>query len=185
MVRANGFKMAACTALVMAAGMLMSASAAVSDELVTIEKALYGPFGRQTFLIANGPGEWKKMMRQLEASGGLAVVPAPDAPEIDWSRYCVVLIAAGQTGYDVSLQLHPQGIGNVKLFSEYVPLGAQDGGEFLPYHLAMMTKHAWLPTQLWEDADVATALPLSGSEFSLAPLAALVQSWGAVKASYR
>ena len=152
------------------------------DELVTIEKALYGPYGRQTFLVANGPGEWKKMMRQLEASGGLAVVPAPDAPQIDWSRFCVVLIASGQTGYDVSLQLHPHGLGNVKLDPEYVSLGGQDGGEFLPYQLAKLEKHPWLPTQLWEGADVDSALPLSGSD---TPLAAVAQSWGAVKSTYR
>lgn len=46
----------------------------------------------------------------------------------------------------------------------------------------MLEKHPWLPTQLWEGADVGTALPLSGSYTSLA---AVARSWGAVKSPYR
>jgi len=182
MVRTNGVK-AAGMALEMVAGMLMTAGAALSDELVMMEKAMYGPYGKQTFLVANGPGEWKQMMDKLEAVGGLAVVPAPGAPQIDWSRYCVVLIAAGPTGYDVSLKLTPHGNGNYKLEPEYVHLDGQDGGESLPYYLGMMEKHEWLKTQLWEDADVATALPLAGSD--PVPMGAVALSWGAIKASYR
>jgi hypothetical protein len=182
MVRPNEVKAAYMMGLAVVAGMLMMTSAASSDELVTMEKASYGPYGKQTFMVANSAGEWKQMMRKLEADGGLAVVPAPEPPAIDWSRYCVVLLAAGSTGYDVSLQLNPHGQGNVKLDPVYVPLAGQDGGESLPYYLGMMEKHAWLPTQLWEDADVASALPLTGSDTSLATV---LTSWGSIKASYR
>jgi hypothetical protein len=180
MVRTNGVK-AACTALIMVAGMLMSASAASSDELVTIEKAMYGPYGKQTLVVANSEADWNQMMNALEGDGNLTVVPAPAAPQVDWSRYSVVLLAAGPTGYDVTLKLTSHSNGTVTLDPEYIPLGA-DGGESLPYHLVMMEKHPWLKTQLWEDAGVATALPMSGSDTSSSTV---MSSWGAVKASYR
>lgn len=181
MVRTNGVK-AACTALVMmVAGMLMSASAATSDELVTIEKAMYGPYGKQTLVVANSEADWNQMMSTLEGNGSLTVSPAPAAPQVDWSRYSVVLLAAGPTGYDVTLKLTQHSNGTMTLDPEYTPL-ANDGGESLPYHLVMMEKHAWLKSQLVEDSGVAAALPMSGSDPSSSTV---VLSWGAVKASYR
>jgi len=181
MVRTNEVKVA-CTALVMmVAGMLMSATAAVSDELVTIEKAMYGPYGKQTLLVANSESDWNQMMSSMEGDGNLTVSPGPAAPQVDWSHYCVVLLAAGPTGYDVTLKLTSHSDGTVTLDPEYVPLGA-DGGESLPYHLVMMEKHSWLKTQLVEDSGVAAALPVSGSD---APSSTVLLSWGAVKASYR
>lgn len=180
MVRTNGVK-AAYTALVMVAGMLMSASAATSDELVTIEKAMYGPYGKQTLMVANSETDWNQMMSAMAGDGNLMVTPAPEAPQVDWSHYSVVLLAAGPTGYDVTLKLTSHSDGTKTLDPEYVPLGA-DGGESLPYHLVMLEKHAWLKTQLVEDSGVGAALPMSGSD---TPSSTVSASWGAVKASYR
>ena len=177
----NGIK-AACTGLVMAAGMAMLAGAVWSDGLVPLENPADGPYGKPTFMVANSANEWNEQMRKLEANGSLAIVPGPEAPQdVDWSRECVVLIAAGRSGYDVSLTLTARGTGRVELAASYTPL-VQDGGESLPYYLGKMEKHAWLPTQLWEGADVVTALPLSGVD-SAVP--AGLPSWGAVKALYR
>jgi hypothetical protein len=187
MFRPNGVsKKAACTALVVIAGVMvatlvMSASTARSDELVMIEKAMYGPYGRPTFLVANSEAAWNQMMSDLAADGGLVVVPGPEAPQVDWNLYCVVLIAAGATGYDVGLQLIPIGNGNVALEPVYVQIPGQDGGESLPYYLGRTEKHSWLKTQLQLDGAVASTLPLSGHDTSSPTI---VSSWGAIKASH-
>jgi hypothetical protein len=183
MFRPNGVPK---TALVVVAGMvvavvLMSATAARSDELVTIEKAMYGPYGKPVFLVANSEADWNQLMSDLAADGGLTVVPGPEAPKVDWVRDCVVLLTAGSTGYDVALQLVPEGNGNVTLEAVYVQLPGQDGGESLPYYLGRTEKHPWLKTQLQQDAAVSSALPVSGRDTS-SPTVGL--SWGAIKASY-
>ena len=90
--------------MTVAMAMMVAASCAGADEMVTLEKASYGPYGAQALVVANSPGAWRQQMKALEVAGALAVLPAPEPPtDVDWGHEVVVLVAAGTTGYEVAL----------------------------------------------------------------------------------
>ena len=179
----------------------MAPGASAAADLVTLEKATFGPFGGKAFVVCNSEGSWHRAMRHLENAGALSILPAPDPPtDVDWAREVVLVLAAGSTGYDGELILSPAGRGTVKLEPKWISLRPppvdcdHDGDidefdtcqpvyvEFLPYHLCKLPKHLWLQDLTVQDAEVDAILPLIGSEDS-PPI--LVTTWGEVKTLYR
>jgi hypothetical protein len=172
-------KMAPVTMAV--AMMMVAASGAGAEEAVTLEKATWGPYGGQTLVVANSEGSCRQKMAQLEAAGGLAITPAPEPPAgVNWSREVVVLVAAGNTGYEVNVKSSRTNNGRTKVEAEYLML-PNDGGGSLAYHLVKLPKTAYLNDQLAMGDEVPALLPMVGD--SPSPIAA--GSWGALKASYR
>lgn len=161
--------------------MMVAATGAGAEDMVTLEKATWGPYGGQTLVVANSEGSWRQKMAALEAAGALAVTPAPEPPaNVDWNAEVVVLVAAGDTGYDVSLKSSRTSNGRTKVDAEYAML-PNDGGGSLAYHLVKLPKTAYLQDQLAMGAQVPALLPMTGD----APAPVASGSWGALKASYR
>lgn len=167
--------------MTVAMAMVVAASGAAADDCVTLEKAAYGPYGAQALVVANSPGAWRQQMKALEDAGALAVLPAPEPPaDVDWNNEVVVLVAAGSTGYDVSLTASKMGNGRTKVDAAYAPLG-NDGGESLPYHLVKLPKTAYLQDRVATGMTVSSQLPMVGD----APTPVGGTTWGALKANYR
>jgi len=155
---------------------------AASESLLTIEKALIGPYTQAAFVIANSASDWDAAMDSLDHAGALQVTPPPPAPAgIDWGREVVILAASGFSGNDVTLELTPVGNASVALGALWTPLG-NDASWAMPYHLVRTIKRGWLHSQVVVGANVGTALPISGADD--VPDPALSVSWGSVKALY-
>jgi len=160
------------------------ATAAMSEQLVTIEKALTGPYIGRAFVVANSAADWTAAMSALGSAHALETNLGPPAPaNVDWNTEAVILIAAGSGGgYDVTLELTPAGGNQVSLGALWTPLG-NEGAWAYPYDLVHTVKRGWLTTQVVIGDAAAAALPISGLED--VPAAAVLSSWGGVKALYR
>ena len=64
----------------------------------TVERGYYGAWASPTLLAARSECEWTEAMSELTARGALIILPAPEAPRIDWSRQTAVLVALGLAG---------------------------------------------------------------------------------------
>jgi hypothetical protein len=63
------------------------------------ENSPYGEYARPTLILARSETEWDDAMALLDRDGGLIISPPRQGKDlgIDWKRYSVVLLAAGET----------------------------------------------------------------------------------------
>jgi hypothetical protein len=170
--------------MMVAMAMMVAAPSAGADETVTLEKSAYGPYAKQSLVVANSAGAWRQGMAALEAAGCLAVSPAPEPPtDVDWSREMVVMVSAGDSGYDVDVMVTRLGDGRTKVDANWMRMDGNDGGSSLPYHMIKLTKTHGLDDQTWTGAETAATLPLVGTDGQTLP--APLTTWGQVKAAYR
>jgi len=152
-------------------------------QLVPVENGSSGPYVGQALVIANSPDDWNNSMSVLENAGALQVTPAPPAPaNVDWSQEVVILVAAGNSGYDVSLQLSSAGPGRSALNAIWTPLG-NDAAWRMPYVMVKTAKRGWLASTTQLAAQAVAALPVAGAEDL--SLASAPVTWGGLKALYR
>jgi hypothetical protein len=164
--------------------MVVPGTGAAACKMETVEKAAYGPYSGKACVVANSEAGWHVAMKALEDANALAILPAPEPPTgIDWANEVVVVVAAGNSGYDIELLLTSDGNGLCKVEPKWVRLAGQDGGNSLPYHVVKMPKVAGLDDVMVMDGAVDTMLPLVSGGNPTVP--AGPKTWGQLKAAYR
>ena len=123
-----------------------------------VERGYYGAWANPTLLAARSECEWTEAMSELAARGALIILPAPEAPPIDWSRQTAVLVALGLAdGYSVDVR-HVSHIGGQLFLDVHVEQDRRQGKiDVSPYVLvavdtkrvdAVVARYDWAPLGL-------------------------------------
>ncbi len=161
----------------------------------TLEKGRDGAWWKPAVVVVGSAEAWDQAMLDLANQGALAVLPAPAAPDVDWSRNVVVLVSLGcQMQYGSDLEVTGARARGRSLHLD-VTLRMADGGmsgdPYAPYQVLAvergMAKSVHLHYTLETPAGYSTAepaLPTAVAVMDGAPLVAL-RTWGEVKGLYR
>jgi hypothetical protein len=115
-----------------------------SVPFTTVERSVQGPYSQSALLFARDETEWGTGINDLAAAGGLASFPV-DAPQVDWKREAVVLVAMGECptyGYDIRIDaISQEGRKAVISVSYATPTGdLQIQSITSPFHLVCFDK---------------------------------------------
>jgi hypothetical protein len=160
----------------------------------TVEKHREGAWMQPTLLIVGSDEDWNASMNEMVGRNEIFILPAPAAPQADWSREMVILISLGTcptSGYDVEITGVTRS-GRRAILTVNVTTPVSDNMQqtlTMPYHIVRIPRNGLNsveicygsveasadPQSVWPG--LATRADVSGSE---GPLTAKM-SWSEVK----
>lgn len=110
-----------------------------------LEQSQDGLWCEPTVVAVQSAEAWDQAMRALAAEGVLMVLPAPAAPQLDWSEWTVVLVSlGGQSQRGAAVQVTGARVSSRNLHLDVslkAPNGGLGGDPYMPYVLVAVERN--------------------------------------------
>ena len=164
----------------------------------TLQQSHAGVWCEPAVVAVESAAAWDEAMQELAEQGVLMVLPAPAAPQVDWSRYTVVLVSlGGQSQRGAGVEVTGAKAAGRTLHLD-VTLKAGNGGlssdPSMPYTLVAVERANPMSAkkvQLHYTLDTPDGYMVAGEELPKDVAVAYgtqqvtMLSWGRLKADYR